>query len=222
MFLLLSSLRGYGKERVQNELRSVWHLSVCSRLIVWQNSALLTLLFQPALLLIDFGHFQYNSIMLGLTLHALNLFALGHDLWGAVFFVLSLCFKQMALYYAPGVGTYLLVKCIYLGKPEGQVYHGLAFWSTYILSQSTLVPSSSRGHHFYFPYSIPAILPPLCVTFGHDTAYNSYFPLFSRNIRGQSIQLLVRYQRPHQVEILGVAWSTCQTIGIANCAWIRT
>jgi len=91
-----------------------------------QSLALLTLLFQPALLLIDFGHFQYNSVMLGLTLHALNLFALGHDLWGAVCFVLSLCFKQMALYYAPGVGTYLLVKCIYLGKSQGQVHHILA------------------------------------------------------------------------------------------------
>lgn len=30
-----------------------------------KNAALLTLLFQPALLLIDFGHFQYNSVMLG-------------------------------------------------------------------------------------------------------------------------------------------------------------
>ncbi|KAK2465327.1 hypothetical protein APHAL10511_002681 [Amanita phalloides] len=84
-----------------------------------QKLALLTLLFQPALLLVDFGHFQYNSVMLGLTLHALNLFAWGHDLWGAVFFVLSLCFKQMALYYAPAIGTYLIAKCIYLGKTQG-------------------------------------------------------------------------------------------------------
>jgi ALG6, ALG8 glycosyltransferase family len=30
-----------------------------------QNAALLTLLFHPALLLIDFGHFQFNSVMLG-------------------------------------------------------------------------------------------------------------------------------------------------------------
>lgn len=30
-----------------------------------QELVLLTLLFQPALLLIDFGHFQYNSVMLG-------------------------------------------------------------------------------------------------------------------------------------------------------------
>jgi ALG6, ALG8 glycosyltransferase family len=34
-------------------------------MMVGKNAALLTLLFQPALLLIDFGHFQYNSVMLG-------------------------------------------------------------------------------------------------------------------------------------------------------------
>lgn len=32
-----------------------------------QELAFLTLILQPALLLIDFGHFQYNSIMLGIT-----------------------------------------------------------------------------------------------------------------------------------------------------------
>jgi alpha-1,3-glucosyltransferase len=32
-----------------------------------KNAALLALLFQPALLLIDFGHFQYNSVMLGMS-----------------------------------------------------------------------------------------------------------------------------------------------------------
>ena len=30
-----------------------------------KNLAFLTLLLQPALLLIDYGHFQYNSVMLG-------------------------------------------------------------------------------------------------------------------------------------------------------------
>ncbi|PPR08165.1 hypothetical protein CVT24_012129 [Panaeolus cyanescens] len=94
---------------------------------IWQGSrskrtqelALLTLLFQPALLLIDFGHFQYNSVMLGFTLLAVNCFAVNQDLLGAVFFVLSLGFKQMALYYAPAIGSYLLAKCLYLGRVEG-------------------------------------------------------------------------------------------------------
>ncbi|KAF7299547.1 Glycosyltransferase family 57 protein [Mycena chlorophos] len=84
-----------------------------------QNLALLTLLFQPALLLVDFGHFQYNSVMLGFTLLALNAFAFEADIIGAIFFVLSLGFKQMALYYAPAIGGYLLAKCLYLGSTHG-------------------------------------------------------------------------------------------------------
>ncbi|KDR82818.1 hypothetical protein GALMADRAFT_851446 [Galerina marginata CBS 339.88] len=84
-----------------------------------QELALLTLIFQPALLLIDFGHFQYNSVMLGFTLLAMNFFATGDDLIGAFFFVLSLGFKQMALYYAPAIGSYLIAKCLYLGPTHG-------------------------------------------------------------------------------------------------------
>ncbi|EIW59448.1 glucosyltransferase [Trametes versicolor FP-101664 SS1] len=84
-----------------------------------QELALATLLFQPALILIDFGHFQYNSVMLGFTLLAANFFAAEHDIDGAICFVLSLGFKQMALYYAPAIGSYLLAKCLYLGPAEG-------------------------------------------------------------------------------------------------------
>ena len=102
-----------------------------------QELAFLTLILQPALLLIDFGHFQYNSVMLGkftitfydekdklisyagFTLLSLNFFATGQDLTGAFFFVLSLGFKQMTLYYAPAIGSYLLAKCLYLGPIEG-------------------------------------------------------------------------------------------------------
>ena len=46
---------------------------------------------------------RYNSIMLGLTLWSVNLFHGGHDLLGAFAFVLSLGFKQMALYYSPAM-----------------------------------------------------------------------------------------------------------------------
>ncbi len=102
-----------------------------------QELAILKLLLQPALLLIDFGHFQYNSVMLGasyflfirlqklmhrnvgFTLLAINFFAIGNDVLGAFFFVLSLGFKQMALYYAPAIGSYLLAKCLHLGIIKG-------------------------------------------------------------------------------------------------------
>lgn len=45
----------------------------------------------------------------------------GQDLIAAVFFVASLGFKQMALYYAPAIGSYFLAKCIYLGQKNGYV-----------------------------------------------------------------------------------------------------
>ncbi|GJE98268.1 glycosyltransferase family 57 protein [Phanerochaete sordida] len=92
-----------------------------------QQVALLTLLLQPGLLLIDFGHFQYNTVMLGLTLTSVSCFAAGHDLLGAVAFVMSLGFKQMALYYAPAIGSYLLAKCLSLGARQGaQLFFQLA------------------------------------------------------------------------------------------------
>jgi alpha-1,3-glucosyltransferase len=46
-------------------------------------------------------------------------FAVGEDAIGAFCFVLSLGFKQMALYYAPAIGSYLLAKCLYLGAVKG-------------------------------------------------------------------------------------------------------
>ncbi|WFD43941.1 dolichyl-P-Glc:Man9GlcNAc2-PP-dolichol alpha-1,3-glucosyltransferase [Malassezia psittaci] len=113
---------------------------------------LYTVLLQPALLLIDYGHFQYNSVMLGLStvcftllytklpnVHVRAHLPLDVDLsssaglqrmlldslsrqisyeyvLAAVFFSLSLCFKQMALYYAPAVFVVMLGRCIGLAK----------------------------------------------------------------------------------------------------------
>lgn len=57
--------------------------------------------------------------LIGLTLFALNFFATGQDIYGAICFVLSLGFKQMSLYYAPAIGSYLLAKCWYLGPDRG-------------------------------------------------------------------------------------------------------
>ncbi|EJC98153.1 glucosyltransferase [Fomitiporia mediterranea MF3/22] len=93
-----------------------WHSSRSRRT---QSLALLCLLFQPSLILIDSGHFQYNSVMLGFTILALDFFSQGRDELGAICFVASLCFKQMALYYAPAIGSYLLGRCLTLGPNAG-------------------------------------------------------------------------------------------------------
>ncbi|KAF3938397.1 hypothetical protein ABW19_dt0200286 [Dactylella cylindrospora] len=74
--------------------------------------ALATLLAAPGLIIIDYGHFQYNSVMLGLAIGAFANFMADRLLWGSLLFVMSLCFKQMGLYYAPAVFAYLLGLCV--------------------------------------------------------------------------------------------------------------
>lgn len=78
-----------------------------------QTTIAASILFQPALIIIDHGHFQYNSVMLGLTLLALNNLLIDNYQLASIFFVLSLGFKQMALYYAPIFFFYLLSVCLF-------------------------------------------------------------------------------------------------------------
>lgn len=79
----------------------------------WESSVALTaILMQPGTILIDHAHFQYNTVMLGLFVASLSSILAGRYLWASVFFVASLCFKQMALYFAPAMFAYLLGVCI--------------------------------------------------------------------------------------------------------------
>ncbi|KAL7419523.1 Glucosyltransferase-like protein [Cryptotrichosporon argae] len=84
-----------------------------------QLVGVLTVLLQPGLALIDNGHFQYNSVLLGLSVYTLHFLQAGQDVRACVAFSLALGFKQMGLYYAPAVGCYLLGKCVNLGWPHG-------------------------------------------------------------------------------------------------------
>ncbi|EXJ88741.1 alpha-1,3-glucosyltransferase [Capronia coronata CBS 617.96] len=74
--------------------------------------ALVAILMQPATILIDHGHFQYNAVMLGFVIATLSSMYSGRLLWSCVFFVAALGFKQMALYYSPIVFAYLLGSCL--------------------------------------------------------------------------------------------------------------
>ncbi|KAF2432885.1 ALG6, ALG8 glycosyltransferase [Tothia fuscella] len=79
----------------------------------WEGSiALVAILMQPATLLIDHGHFQYNTVMLGFAATCMANFLRGNILMGCISFVCALGFKQMALFYAPAVFAYLLGSCI--------------------------------------------------------------------------------------------------------------
>jgi len=79
----------------------------------WESSiALLAFLMQPATILIDHGHFQYNTVMLGFMLATIASMLANRPLWSCVFFVATLGFKQMALFFAPVVAAYLAGICI--------------------------------------------------------------------------------------------------------------
>lgn len=80
----------------------------------WSASiALVAILLQPATILIDHGHFQYNTVMLGLVVASLDAILAGRMLWACLFFVGALGFKQMALYYAPVMFAFLLGVCVF-------------------------------------------------------------------------------------------------------------
>ena len=79
----------------------------------WEGSiALVAILMQPSTILIDHAHFQYNTVMLGLVLASMASIMTERFFWASAFFVGALCFKQMALYYAPAMFAYLLGVCI--------------------------------------------------------------------------------------------------------------
>jgi alpha-1,3-glucosyltransferase len=75
-------------------------------------------LFYPLLILIDHGHFQYNSISLGLALISFVMATQqNYILLSAIFFTLSLNYKQMELYHAVPIFVYLLsAYCFEQGK----------------------------------------------------------------------------------------------------------
>ncbi|RKF57402.1 putative dolichyl pyrophosphate Man9GlcNAc2 alpha-1,3-glucosyltransferase [Erysiphe neolycopersici] len=77
------------------------------------NIALTAILLQPATILIDHVHFQFNNVMLGFVVASMSCILAGKMKWGCFLFVLALAFKQMALFYAPAIFAYLLGICIY-------------------------------------------------------------------------------------------------------------
>ena len=79
----------------------------------WESSIALTaILMQPATILIDHAHFQYNTVMLGSVVASMSSLLSDRYMWACVFFVSALCFKQMALYYAPTMFAYLIGVCL--------------------------------------------------------------------------------------------------------------
>lgn len=79
---------------------------------------------QPAALLIDHAHFQYNGISLGFSAAAAAAIAGGQYVAGSVLYCLALNHKQMALFYAPAFFGHLLGRCLQSSTVAGKVGAG--------------------------------------------------------------------------------------------------
>ncbi|KAM5148846.1 dolichyl pyrophosphate Man9GlcNAc2 alpha-1,3-glucosyltransferase [Mantella aurantiaca] len=77
--------------------------------------SLLCILLYPGLILIDYGHFQYNSVSLGLALWGVIALSGGWDALGSLAFCLALNYKQMELYHSLPFFCYLLGKAFRKG-----------------------------------------------------------------------------------------------------------
>lgn len=80
-------------------------------------------LLYPGIILIDYGHFQYNCVSLGLTILAVTFITCGRHLWASFFFTLALNYKQMELYHALPFFLYLLSSCV--PKPGGSIKNSI-------------------------------------------------------------------------------------------------
>ncbi|KAF2460078.1 glycosyl transferase [Lineolata rhizophorae] len=147
----------------------------------WESSiALLAILMQPATMLIDHGHFQYNTVMLGLVVGSVSSMLARRALWGSVFFVGALGFKQMALFYAPAIFAYLLGVCLF---PRPDILRLIKIGLVTILSFTALFAPLLLGatYHSYVsaPTSITSLpAPPLLSSLPFNPKPDAwYYPL---------------------------------------------
>jgi alpha-1,3-glucosyltransferase len=146
------------------------------RVNIWEGSiALVAVLMQPATILIDHGHFQYNTVMLGFAVASMSSMVAGRPLWGCVFFVGALGFKQMALFYAPAVFAYLLGICIF---PKLNVARFFAIALTTAVSFAVLyLPLLLGGLYAMYTgvpvdeFSVPPLLASLPVSLDQNAWY---------------------------------------------------
>lgn len=141
----------------------VRHLARLYSINTWEASIALTaILMQPATILIDHGHFQYNTVMLGFFVAAVSSILAGRALWSCLFFVCALGFKQMALFWAPAIAAYLAGSCI---SPKVDVVRFLGIAVTTLGSFVLLFLPHLMGTAYDTYRGIPlpsdATLPPL-------------------------------------------------------------
>jgi len=80
----------------------------------------------PVLVMIDHGHFQYNTVALGLTIFAVILYKKEKYFLGSVLYVLAINFKQISLYYSLIFFAFIIGKSLQTRKLDLILYCGSA------------------------------------------------------------------------------------------------
>lgn len=115
------------------------------------------LLISPGLILIDHGHFQYNSISLGLTLWGVIAAITRRNLICCVAFSLALNYKQMELYHAVPFFCFLLGRALQHNKWLWKVLqYGIYVITTFIICWLPFIyspPIILQVLHRLFPFA---------------------------------------------------------------------
>ncbi|KAK4947868.1 Glucosyltransferase-like protein [Elasticomyces elasticus] len=138
--------------------------------------ALVAILMQPATILIDHGHFQYNTVMLGFVVATLSSIYAGRLLWSCIFFVAALGFKQMALYYSPVIFAFLLGSCF---SPSIRIGRLISIGLTTLLAFTILFAPLLLGSLYdsYREITPPESLPPAPLLAQYRVSLNPNNPL---------------------------------------------
>ena len=186
----------------------------------WKSSvALVAILMQPSTILIDHAHFQYNTVMLGFVLASISSMLAGRSLWGCVFFVAALCFKQMALYYAPAMFAYLVGSCLAprLDARRLVAIAAVTAISFAIMFAPLLLGALYNDYHGISPTPnlkdtyVPPLLSSLSITF--DTKAFYYQPLLQLT---QSIHRIFPFARGLFEDKVANAWCVIHVVHKLN------
>ncbi|KAM7098777.1 dolichyl pyrophosphate Man9GlcNAc2 alpha-1,3-glucosyltransferase isoform 2-T2 [Molossus nigricans] len=105
-WIALHTSRGYESQAHKLFMRATGKRIVANALCI---------LLYPGLILIDYGHFQYNSVSLGFALWGVLGVSCHWDLLGSLAFCLAINYKQMELYHSLPFFCFLLGKCLRKG-----------------------------------------------------------------------------------------------------------
>lgn len=190
-----------------------------------QTTIAAAIFFQPALIIIDHGHFQYNSVMLGLALLAIDNLLVDNYPLAALFFVGALAFKQMALYYAPVFFFYMLAKCV---RPRINLLRFLGIAITTVVSVATVFfPFVVAGGssqvvqiiHRMFPFARGLFEDKVANFWCASNVVVKYHTLFtSSQLRNMSLALTILGISPSCIAIFYAPFKRLFTWALAACS----